>query len=71
MGTDCLAGHVGEDYFHASLAYRAIKAAGYRFPDVIMAMILSAAQRGKVDTLLTRSLRKLLRKELLTGVAVS
>jgi hypothetical protein len=70
MATDCLAGHVKDSYFHASLAYRAVKAAGYRAPDLIMAMIYRAAQRGQVDTLLTRPLRKLLRKELLTGIAV-
>lgn len=65
--TDCLSSHLEERYFHATLAYNAVKARGFRSPDTIMAMIYNAAKRGEVDTLLTDSLRKFLRKRLAVG----
>jgi hypothetical protein len=67
--TSCLETHVSENYFHATLAHRAIESAGYPSPDVIMAMTYASAQRGEVDTLLTHALSKYLRKHLVTGVA--
>jgi len=66
----CLADHLREDYFHAHLALRAVKAAGYRNSGVVMSMIYGDAQRGRVDDRLKRSLRKLLVKNLIEGVAV-
>lgn len=72
MGEDCVPEHVREGYFHAHLAYRAIKAKGYRDPGVIMAMVKADAERGKVDRLLTDALSKFLRKSLTVGaVAVA
>jgi len=67
---DCLESHVEEHYFHATLAYRAIKAKGYPNPEVIMQMIYSDAKRGSVDRLLTDALRSFLKKRLVQGVAV-
>ena len=66
----CLADHVEERYFHASLAHRAIEAQGYRDPSVIMSMIYyDAVNRHSVSDLLTRNLTKFLRANLLEGVA--
>lgn len=66
---DCLAAHVEERYFHATLAHRAVKAAGFLNPDLIMSVIYDRAERGQVDRLLTDSLRKYLNRHLLEGVA--
>lgn len=72
MGTHCLASHVEEGYFHATLAHRAITAAGYPNPSLIMSMVYSNAKnRGEVDSLLTRSLRKYLRKNLTVGAVAT
>lgn len=68
-GDDCVHSHVDEGYFHASLAYRAVRAAGYGNPDYVMSLIYHLAQRGEVDDMLTRPLRKFLRAHLLEGVA--
>lgn len=70
--TNCLESHISDDemYFHATLAHRAIKASNYNSPEAIMSMIYHYAQRGEVDELLTRTLGKFLRKNLLEGVAV-
>jgi hypothetical protein len=65
----CLADHVKDNYFHAHLALRAVKAKGYHNPDVIMSMIYGDAQQGRVDRTLTDSLRKLLVTNLIEGVA--
>lgn len=67
--TGCLESHVFESYFHATLARNAIASAGYPSPDVIMAMVYASAERGQVDSLLTRALSKYLRKNLVTGVS--
>jgi hypothetical protein len=69
-GTDHLATHVEEDYFHASLAYQAIKAANFNNPEFIMQMIYADAQYGRVSDTLTSSLRKYLKRNLIEGVAV-
>jgi len=68
--TDCAATHVEEDYFHGHLAYRAIKAKGFPNPELIMEVVLSEARRGRVDRLLTDSLRRYL-KNALTKAEVS
>lgn len=68
---DHLASHIEEDYFHASLMYLAIKTKGYPYPEVIMQAIYSSAQYGRVDRLCTDTLRKFLRKQLTSGVAVA
>lgn len=68
---DHLRQHVDEDYFMFTLALNAIKARGFRDPYFCIQMIRSDAERGKVDRyFLTASLRKYLRKALITGVAV-
>jgi len=64
-GTDHLECHIEEGYFMASLAYQAIKAAGYRSPDTTMAYIYGDAQRGQVSDLLTRALSKYLKNALI------
>lgn len=69
MGEDCIAGHVQHKQFTASLAMRAVRAATFNDPTFIMRMIYADAKRGQVDDLLTRSLRKFLTKELVTGRA--
>lgn len=70
FGGGCLSEHLREGYFHASLAYRAIRAQGYRDPGVIMSMVYNdAVYRHEVDNLLTRALTKYLRANLLEGVA--
>lgn len=68
--TDCAALHVEEDYFMASLSYRAIAAKGYPNPDLIMEYVLMDAKRGHVDRMLTDSLRRYL-KNALTAAAVA
>jgi len=69
MGEDCLAQHVQEGYFHAHLLLRALRAKGYRDPNVIMSMIYAEAKRGQVDRyLLKRNLSTFLRKSLTVGV---
>lgn len=69
VGGDHLESHVEEHYFHASLAYQAVKAQGYLAPDVIMASIYGDAQRGRVSDLLTRALGKYLRSNLIQELA--
>ena len=71
MGSDsgCLASHLEDNYFHASLALNAVKAANYNNPDFIMSMIYHDALQGDVNETLTRTLGKFLRKNLMEGVA--
>ena len=64
--TDHLHLHVEEGYFHASLAFLAVKAKGYRSPEAIMGAIYHDAQRGKVSDLLTKALGSYLRKNMIT-----
>lgn len=72
LGSDCVALHVEEGYFHAHLVLRALRAKGYRDPMVIAGMIYGEAQRGRVSSFLTRDLRSFLRKQLTVGsVAVA
>ena len=65
----CLASHVEEHYFHASLAHNAIKAKKYRDPAIIMSWIYGSAEQDKVDQMLTDALGTYLRKHLLEGVS--
>lgn len=68
MGGDCLTLHVQEDYFHAHLMLRAIKAKGYRDPHFIMSMIYGSAERGVVDQQFCKAvLTQFLRKNLTVG----
>lgn len=67
--TEHLLGHVEDNYFHATLAYNAIKAKGYSKPDVIMSMIYIDAMRGQVNRPLTDALSTYLKKHILEGVA--
>jgi len=67
--TSCLALHVEEDYFHATLAYQAIAAKGYPNPSLIMALIRNSAERGTVDRMLTDSLRRYMKPHMVQGVA--
>lgn len=66
--TDCLTDHLAEGYFHATLAHNAIKARHYGNPDLVMQMIYGDAQRGRVSDLLTDSLAKYLRANLVEGL---
>ncbi|MDE2103052.1 MAG: hypothetical protein KGL39_37755 [Patescibacteria group bacterium] len=59
MGETCLADHVAENYAHASLLVRAVKAAGYPNPAVLYSPDITR-----------RAVRKLLRRAMLTNVAV-
>lgn len=65
---DHLAEHVREDYFHASLAHLALTKKNRGNPDFCMQMIYSAAQRGQIDSMLTRDLSSLLKKALITDM---
>lgn len=67
--TRCLGDHVEERYFHATLAHNAVRSAGFHSPEAIMAITYDEAKRGRVDTLLTSSLRKYLKRNLISGSA--
>lgn len=69
MGHSCLGQHVEEDYFHASLAYRAICNTKRGNPAFCMQLIYASAKHGRVDSMLTHDLRRLLKKHLIEGVA--
>ena len=67
---ECLGSHVDEHYFHATLAYRAVKDRGYPNPDLICQMAYRDALHDRVSRDITDSLRRFLRKRLIEGVAV-
>lgn len=68
---DHLAQHVEEQYVMYSLAKNAVTERGFRYPDVILSMIYSAAQRGQVDRIYKDSVRKYLRKHLTVGACAT
>lgn len=67
--TQCVALHVEEDYFHGHLALRAVEAKGFPNPPLIMDVVYREAQRGRVDRLLTDSLRRYLKNALTQAAA--
>jgi hypothetical protein len=69
--THCVVSHVEEQYFMASLMYRAIVAKGYPHPAVIMSMIYADAKRGHVDRFVDMSLRPYLKKALTENAEVA
>lgn len=69
MGHDCILEHVRRRHTHGTLILRAVEARGYHNPNVIMSMIHGDATRGRIDGMLTDTLRKFFTKELITGRA--
>lgn len=69
MGENCIEGHVRGMSFHASLAFRAFENAHRGSPAHVMQMVYADAKYGRVSDVLTRDLRRLLKKHLIEGVA--
>lgn len=69
---DHLRSHISKDehYVMLSLARNAVTERGFRDPNFILGHILADAQRGVVSHWYKDSLRKYLRRHLITGVAV-
>ncbi len=68
---DHLRQHVEEQYVMVTLLHNAVTARGFRYPSVILDVILSNAQHGKVDSFYRDSIRKYLRKHLAVGAVAT